>query len=79
MISNHDRVIDIMYSVVVLMGKNTMIRKAIRGHLEKNPLLEKLLPHVKGNIGFVFTKHDLKEVRDMIQSNRVSSLVDSKV
>lgn len=25
----------------VLMGKNTMIRKAIRGHLENNPALEK--------------------------------------
>lgn len=26
---------------VVLMGKNTMMRKAIRGHLESNPALEK--------------------------------------
>jgi large subunit ribosomal protein LP0 len=26
---------------VVLMGKNTMIRKAIKGHLENNPGLEK--------------------------------------
>lgn len=60
-------------TAVVLMGKNTMIRKAIRGHLEKNPLLEKLLPHVKGNIGFVFTKEDLKDVRDMIQSNQVAA------
>ena len=25
----------------VLMGKNTMIRKAIRGHLDNNPALEK--------------------------------------
>jgi len=25
----------------VLMGKNTMIRKAIRGHLENNPALER--------------------------------------
>jgi len=38
----------------VLMGKNTMIRKAIRGHLQKNPALEKLLPYVVGNVGFVF-------------------------
>lgn len=50
-----------------------MIRKAIRGHLDKNPLLEKLLPHIKGNIGFVFTKDDLKEVRDKIQSNQVDT------
>lgn len=58
---------------VVLMGKNTMIRKAIRGHLEQNPQLERLLPHIKGNVGFVFTKDDLTEVRDMILSNKVSA------
>ena len=34
---------------VVLMGKNTMMRKAIRGHLEQNPNLERILPHVKVN------------------------------
>ena len=28
-------------TAVVLMGKNTMMRKAIRGHLERNPALEK--------------------------------------
>merc|ERR1712136_377014 len=55
----------------VLMGKNTMIRKAIRGHLDTNPALEKLLPHIKGNVGFVFTKLDLVEVRDKLTENRV--------
>jgi large subunit ribosomal protein LP0 len=56
---------------VVLMGKNTMMRKAIRGHLDKNPALEKILPHVKGNIGFVFTKEDLGAIRDLLLVNRV--------
>ncbi|KAM3939543.1 large ribosomal subunit protein uL10 [Leptodactylus fuscus] len=56
---------------VVLMGKNTMMRKAIRGHLENNPALEKLLNHIKGNVGFVFTKEDLTEVRDMLLANKV--------
>eukprot|EP00178_Gracilaria_changii_P001959 TRINITY_DN12866_c0_g1_i1.p2 TRINITY_DN12866_c0_g1~~TRINITY_DN12866_c0_g1_i1.p2 ORF type:complete len:316 (+),score=83.36 TRINITY_DN12866_c0_g1_i1:76-1023(+) len=60
-------------SAVVLMGKNTMIRKAIRGHLENNPALEKILPHIKGNVGFVFTKEDLMEVRDKILDNKVSA------
>jgi len=55
----------------LLMGKNTMIRKAIRGHLEKNPNLEKLLPHIRGNVGFVFTNDDLVEVRDKILANKV--------
>ena len=57
----------------VLMGKNTMMRKAIRSHLDANPALEKLLPHLKGNVGFVFTKGDLAEVRDVIQTNRVAA------
>jgi large subunit ribosomal protein LP0 len=57
----------------VLMGKNTMIRKAIRGHLQKNPALEKLLPYVVGNVGFVFTKDDLGEVREAIVSKKVAA------
>ncbi|KAG3271146.1 RPLP0 [Ictidomys tridecemlineatus] len=56
---------------MVLMGKNTMMRKAIRGHLENNPALEKLLPHIRGNVGFVFTKEDLTEIRDMLLTNKV--------
>jgi len=54
----------------VLMGKNTMMRKAIRGQLAKYPQLEKLLPLIAGNIGFVFTSEDLCEVRDIILSNK---------
>jgi len=57
----------------VLMGKNTMMRKAIRGHLENNPALEKLLPHIKGNVGFVFTKEDLTEIRQIILDNKVAA------
>jgi len=57
----------------VLMGKNTMMRKAIRGHLENNPALEKLLPHIRGNVGFVFTKGDLTEIRQIIMDNKVAA------
>lgn len=56
---------------IVLMGKNTMMRKAIRGHLENNAQLEKLLPHIKGNVGFVFTKGDLNEVREKLTESKV--------
>lgn len=56
---------------VVLMGKNTMMRKAIRGHLENNQALERLLPHIRGNVGFVFTKGDLNEVREKLLQNKV--------
>ncbi len=58
---------------VVLMGKNTMMRKAIRGHLENNPALEKLLPHIRGNVGFVFSKEDLTDIRTVIMDNKVKA------
>jgi large subunit ribosomal protein LP0 len=58
---------------VVLMGKNTMMRKAIRRHLENNAALEKLLPYIKGNVGLVFTKGDLQEVSRIIQDNKVGA------
>lgn len=58
---------------VVLMGKNTMMRKAIRGHLENNAQLEKLLPYIKGNVGFVFTKGDLNEIREKLLESKVQA------
>jgi len=58
-------------TAVVLMGKNTMMRKAIKGHLENNPALEKILPFIRGNVGFVFTNADLVEVRDRLLENKV--------
>jgi len=58
---------------VVLMGKNTMVRKALRNLIPENPNYEKLMNVVKGNVGFVFTKGDLKKVREMILSNRVQA------
>lgn len=58
---------------VVLMGKNTMMRKAIKGHLENNPNLEKLLPFIRGNVGFVFTKGDLNEIRDKLVESKVQA------
>lgn len=65
--------INLRGEAVVLMGKNTMMRKAIRGHLENNPALEKLLPFIRGNVGLVFTKNDLTDVRDKIVNNRVAA------
>lgn len=57
----------------MLMGKNTMVRRAIRGFLGDFPQFERLLPHLKGNIGFVFTSGDLKDVREIIVSNKVAA------
>jgi len=58
---------------VVLMGKNTMVRRALRTILSESPQFERLLPYVKGNIGFVFTDQDLKEVREVIVANKVAA------
>jgi len=57
----------------VLMGKNTMMRKAIRGMLDKHPELERILPCVVGNVGFVFTSEDLNDIRDALLSNKVKA------
>ncbi|RWA11416.1 hypothetical protein EKO27_g3706 [Xylaria grammica] len=58
---------------VVLMGKNTMVRRALKTFIADTPEYEKLLPHVKGNIGFVFTNGDLKTIRDKILANKVAA------
>jgi len=50
-----------------------MVRRALRSILSEYPQFERLLPHVKGNIGFVFTAIDLKEVRDLITANKVAA------
>jgi len=56
-----------------LMGKNTMVRRAIKGFVSENPEYERLLPFIKGNVGFVFTNSDLKSIRDKILANKVAA------
>jgi large subunit ribosomal protein LP0 len=55
---------------VVLMGKNTVIRKILREEAGANQKLLNLVPKVSGNIGFVFTKGNLGELRKLIQANK---------
>lgn len=58
---------------IILMGKNTMVRKAMKEAVAENPKLESLLPLIRGNVGLVFTSGDLRKVRDAIVSNRVQA------
>lgn len=58
---------------VVLMGKNTMVRRAMRGFIADFPEYEKLMPLVKGNIGFIFTNSDLKSIKDVVLDNKVAA------
>jgi len=57
----------------LLMGKNTLMRKAIRDHIADNPKLENLLPHLRGNIGLLFTNDDLAQIKTKIIENRVAA------
>jgi len=64
---------------IILMGKNTMVRTALRQHLSKMPQLEKLIPVVRGNIGFVFCIGDMNEVRQLILANKVPTMAKAGV
>jgi len=62
--------------VVVLFGKNTLIRKTIRDYVEKcvesgnkdSARIEALLPSIKGNVGLVFTNEELLPLKEVIES-----------
>jgi len=56
---------------VVLMGKNTIIRKVLRENVAANPKLETLIPLLYGNVGFIFTNANLNQTRKIIQENKV--------
>lgn len=68
---------------VVQMGKNTLLRRAIKKYLEdkegkynNKAHAEKVLPlvdEIKGNVGLIFTNDDLNKVRDVINANRVGA------
>jgi len=57
---------------IVLMGKNTLMKKAINLN-KKNNNLNKLLPLIKDNCGLIFTNGDLKEIRDIVANNKVAA------
>jgi len=55
----------------IVFGKNSLIKKAIRALIPDHPQLEKLLPCLKWNVGFVFTHGNLRTVRDALLANKV--------
>ncbi|KAL5740527.1 hypothetical protein ACOSQ2_029707 [Xanthoceras sorbifolium] len=60
---------------VVLMGKNTMMKRSVRIHSEKtgNNVFLNLIPLLQGNVGLIFTKGDLKEVREEVAKYKVGA------
>ncbi|CAI9755413.1 unnamed protein product [Fraxinus pennsylvanica] len=60
---------------VVLMGKNTMMKRSVRIHAEKtgNTAILNLIPLLVGNVGLIFTKSDLKEVSEEVAKYKVGA------
>jgi len=60
---------------VVLMGKNTMMKRSVRMHAEKtgNNAFLNLIPLLVGNVGLIFTKGDLKEVSEEVAKYKVGA------
>jgi len=58
---------------VLLMGKNTMVRKVIKGVAERNPKLQVVLQFIKGNVGLLFCKEDLSGIRKIVLELKVAA------
>ncbi|KAG2730470.1 hypothetical protein I3843_01G288000 [Carya illinoinensis] len=60
---------------VVLMGKNTMMKRSVRIHAENtgNQAFLNLIPLLVGNVGLIFTKGDLKEVSEEVAKYKVGA------
>ncbi|KAL5698605.1 Large ribosomal subunit protein uL10y [Ranunculus cassubicifolius] len=60
---------------IVLMGKNTMMKRSVRKHSEEtgNDTFLNLIPLLVGNVGLIFTKGDLKEVSEEVGKYKVGA------
>eukprot|EP01094_Clydonella_sp_ATCC50884_P011607 TRINITY_DN213_c0_g1_i1.p1 TRINITY_DN213_c0_g1~~TRINITY_DN213_c0_g1_i1.p1 ORF type:complete len:321 (-),score=135.05 TRINITY_DN213_c0_g1_i1:201-1163(-) len=60
---------------LLLMGKNTVMRKVLRLKMKTNPKLESLLYCVKENVGFVFVEEgsSLSEVRNICVAHKLAA------
>merc|ERR1711976_391037 len=57
----------------VVMGKNTMMKKCIKGLLNEFPEYEAVQNKLVENVGFVFTNEDLKTIRDVVLENKIAA------
>lgn len=67
---------DLRGKAVVLMGKNTMIRKGLSIGHEQHPEagLDKLRASINGNMGFIFaTNCELEDIRATIKAHRLAA------
>ena len=62
---------------ILVMGKNTIMRKVIRDESVANPKLAKLLPELIGNVGFVLTNGDLGKITKTVLESKVPAAAKS--
>jgi len=58
----------------MLMGKNTLMRRAIKTKLEEHPEWEPLIGALKGNAGLIFTKGSLKDLETKVLDSTVPAV-----
>eukprot|EP00296_Roombia_truncata_P008090 JP446563.1.p1 GENE.JP446563.1~~JP446563.1.p1 ORF type:complete len:305 (-),score=140.71 JP446563.1:57-971(-) len=58
---------------VLLMGKNTMMRKILKAKAKENPNLSALLPQIVMNVGLIFTNEEFTAITDVLNSNKVAA------
>jgi len=64
---------------ILLMGKNTLMRKAIRTKLEEHPEWDAILPNIKHNVGLVLTKGSLTALRDKLLESTVPAIAKAGI
>ncbi|XP_021715503.1 60S acidic ribosomal protein P0-like [Chenopodium quinoa] len=60
---------------VILMGKNTLMKRALKSYIQEtgNDTIQPLIGLLQGNVGLIFTKGDLKEVREELGKYKVGA------
>jgi len=58
---------------VILCGKNTLIRRALRNNAELLQAIQIIHPYLKGNVALVFTAGNLSTIRSKLLEMRVSA------
>lgn len=60
---------------VILMGKNTMMKRSIRLYCEQsgNEYWATVIPELVGNVGIVFTRKELNDLKDEIAKYKVGA------
>ncbi|ABW98101.1 rla0 (nucleomorph) [Hemiselmis andersenii] len=58
-------------SSILIMGKNSIIKKVLKKQIEKNPNMQDLYDFTTGNVGLIFTKNDPFEIKKILKENRI--------